>query len=144
MPKKKRAKFSIQPKQQKVPRIAEDAEHFRNLNFKWCAVESYVDYDHGEWGWRKVKIQEFFQKLLPRLQNYETMSWSDILRHGSCHDMEVSELCGEAKRRLQETLPEIDTLHQLKITQNCRLWGHIDRQILYLIWHDPKHTVYPV
>jgi len=144
MSKKKRAKFRIQPRQQKVPHIAEDVDGLRSLNFKWCADERYIDYDDREWGWKKVKIKEFFQKLLPRLQDYETMTWNEILRRDHCHDMEVGRLCRKAQQRLLETRRDIDTLHQLDMERPCRLWGYRDRQILYLIWHDPKHTVYPV
>jgi len=144
MSKKKRAKSNFQPRKQKVPRIAEDVDGLRNLNFKWRADDRYIDYDHEEWGWGKVKIQEFFQNLLPRLQDYETMTWNDILRRDSCHDWVVSEICASAQRRLQEIRPDIDTLHQIDMKRPCRLWGYRDRHILYLIWHDPQHTVYPV
>ena len=144
MSKKKRAKFNLQPDKQKVPHIAENVDALRNQNFKWRVVNNYIDYDHDEWWWREVKIQKFFQKLLPSLQHYETITWNEILRYPSCHDMEINQLCGEAQRRLQEKLPDIDTLHQLKMTNTCRLWGYRHRQTLYLIWHDPNHTVYPV
>ena len=92
----------------------------------------------------KVKIQEFFQNILPRLQDYETMTWNDILRRDHCHDWVVSEICAKAQQRLREIHPDIDTLHQIDMQQLCRLWGYRDRQTLYLIWHDPQHTVYPV
>lgn len=144
MSKRKRAKSDFQPRQRKAVRIAEDVDGLRSLNFKWRADERYIDYDHREWGWKKVKIKEFFQKLLPRLQDYETMTWDEVLRRDSCHDMEASKLSPAAQRRLLQILPDIDTLHQLDMKQPCRLWGYRDRQILYLIWHDPKHTVYPV
>lgn len=144
MSKKKRVKSKFHPKQRKVPHIVENVDGFRNQNFKWCADDRYIDYDDEEWGWGRVTIQEFFQNLLPRLQDYETMTWSDILRRDSCHDLVVSEICARAQRRLQETQLDIDTLHQIDMKQPCRLWGYRDRQILFLIWHDPRHTVYPL
>ncbi|MBA7605625.1 hypothetical protein ES703_12759 [subsurface metagenome] len=144
MSKKKRAKFNFQPRQQKVPHIAEDAERFRKLNFQWRVLERYIDFDHEDWGWGKVTIQEFFLKLLPRLYNYETMTWNDILRRPSCHSIEVSEVCGKAQQRLEEIHPDIDTLHQIDTSRLGRLWGYREHQTMYLIWHDPKHTVYPV
>ncbi len=113
MSKRKRAKSNFRPKPQKVPRIAENIDGLRQLNFKWRADDKYIDYDHEEWGWGKVTIQEFFKEVLNRLQAYETMTWDEILRHQSCHDMEASELCGDAQRRLQEMRLDIDTLNQL-------------------------------
>ena len=144
MSKRKRAKSSYQPSSKKVVHIAENVDGLRKLNFKWRVDDRYIDYDHEEWGWGKVTIQEFFKELLNRLQDYETMTWDEVLRRDSCHDMEASKLSPEAQRRLLQILPEIDTLHQLDMKQPCRLWGYRDRQVLYLIWHDPKHTVYPV
>jgi hypothetical protein len=144
MSKPKKAKSSFQPKLQKVPRIAENVDSLNSLTFKWRAVARYIDYNHEEWGWGQVTIQEFFQNLLPRLQSYETMTWNDMFQRKSCHSMEVNKICGKAQQRISKMLPDIDTLHQIDMNQLCRLWGYRDRQILYLIWHDPHHTVYPV
>jgi len=140
----RRAKFSTPPLQTKSPRIAESVDDLTTLNFKWRMDEVYIDYDHEEWGWEQVGIRQFFQCLLPRLQEYETMTWNEIVQRPSCHPMEVSKVCRAAKRRLQEIHPEIDTLHQIDMQQPCRLWGYRDRQILYIIWHDPNHSVYPL
>lgn len=144
MSKRKRAKSSYHPSLEKAVHIAENVDGLRKLNFKWRVDDRYIDYDHEEWGWGKVTIQEFFKELLNRLQDYETMTWDEVLRRDSCHDMEASKLSPEAQRRLLQILPQIDILHQLDMKQPCRLWGYRDRQILYLIWHDPKHTVYPI
>ena len=144
MSKRKRVRSSYQPSSKKAVHITENVDGLRQLNFKWCVDDKYIDYDHEEWGWGKVTIQEFFRELLHRLQDYETMTWDEVLRRDSCHDMEASRLSQEAQRRLLQILPEIDTLHQLDMKQPCRLWGYRDRQVLYLIWHDPHHTVYPV
>ena len=144
MSKRKRVKSSYQPSIKKTVHIAENVDGLRQRSFKWRVEDKYIDYDHAEWGWGKVTIQKFFKELLHRLQSYETMTWDEVLRRDSCHDMEASKLSPEAKRRLLQILPEIDTLHQLDMKQPCRLWGYRDRQVLYLIWHDPNHTVYPV
>jgi len=137
-------KKGVNPKFDRTPRKLTDPISFDDTNFKWRVHNNYIDYDHEEWGWGKVTIQEFFKELLNRLQDYETMTWNEVLRRDSCHDMEASKLSPAAQRRLLQILPDIDTLHQLDMKQPCRLWGYRDRQILYLIWHDPKHTIYPV
>lgn len=141
---KKRAKFSTPPLQRKTPHIAENVDDLTTRNFKWRMDEAYIDYDHEEWGWGQVGIRQFFQCLLPRLQDYETMTWNEITQRVSCHAMEVSRICPAAKRRLQEMNLDIDTLHQIDMRQPCRLWGYRDKQILYIIWHDPNHSVYPL
>lgn len=140
----KRAKFSTPPLQEgKTPRIAENVDALATLTFKWRMSETYIDYDHEEWGWGQVGIRQFFQNLLPRLQDYETMTWNEVTQRRSCHPMEVRKICQAAKRRLQEMHPDIDTIHQIDMRQPCRLWGYRDRQILYIIWHDEHHSVYP-
>ena len=140
----KRAKFSTPPLRGKAPQIAENVDFLATLTFKWRMSETYIDYDHEEWGWEQVEIRQFFQYLLPRLQDYETMTWNEITQRKSCHPLEVRKICPAAKRRLQEIHPDIDTLHQIDMRQPCRLWGYRDRQILYIIWHDPNHSVYPL
>ena len=137
-------KKGVTPKFDRTPRKLTDPISFDDTNFKWRVHDNYIDYDHAEWGWGNVTIQVFFKDLLRRLQDYETMTWDEVMRRNSCHNMEASKLCQEAQRRLIQILPEIDTLHQLDMKQPCRLWGYRDRQVLYLIWHDPQHTVYPV
>ena len=144
MSKRKRVKYGYKPSSKKVVHITENVDSLPKLNFRWRVDDRFIDYDHEEWGWGKVTIQEFFKELLHRLQDYETMTWAEVLSRDSCHDMEASKLSSKAKQRLLQILPEIDTLHQLDMKQPCRLWGYRDRQVLYLIWHDPKHTVYPV
>lgn len=140
----KRAKFSTSPLRRKAPHIAENVDALATLTFKWRMSEPYIDYDHEEWGWGQVEIRQFFQYLLPRLQDYETMTWNEITQRTSCHPIGVSRICSAAKRRLQEIHPDIDTLHQIDMRQPCRLWGYRDRQTLYIIWHDPNHSVYPL
>jgi len=145
MPKRqKRAKFNIPPPQTKSPRIAESVDDLTALNFKWRMDGAYIDYDHEEWGWGQVELRHFFQHLLPRLQDYETMTWNEITQRPSCHPIEVNRICSAAKRRLKGMHPDIDTLHQIDMQQPCRLWGYRDRQTLYIIWHDPNHSVYPL
>ena len=145
MPKRqRRATFRTPPSEGKTPHIAENVDVLTTLNFKWRMSEEYIDYDHEEWGWGQVRIRQFFHHLLPRLQDYETMTWNDVTQRPSCHPMEVSRICPAAKRRLQETHPDIDTLHQIDMQQPCRLWGYRDKQILYIIWYDPHHSVYPL
>lgn len=56
--------------------------------------------------------------------------------------MPISQIESKAQSRLYDRCGDIDTLHQIDIDRRCRLWGHKKGQFLYLIWHDPNHTVY--
>jgi len=141
MGKKKTIRAGKIPKGKKEVRIPSEADKFGEQLFKWRVNYSYIDLDHEEWGWSKLRVRDFFDILVNRLHGYETMTWDDLLRRKSCHPMPISEIETKAKDRLSETCEGIDTLHQIDIDRRCRLWGYKGGQFLYLIWHDPHHTV---
>lgn len=131
------------PSPEKVAKRFVDPNIYEGMNFRWRVTEKYIDYDDEEWGWGEVGIREFFQKLLPRLHDYETMTWSELFNRKSCHSWGITDMHQDAQRKLKEKYPEHDTFHQIDMEQPCRLLGIRDRQILHLIWHDPYHTICP-
>lgn len=137
----KRVKHPHRPKIEKKPRIPEQASKFGEEFFRWRVSPEFIDLDHEEWGWRKLLIVDFFNILIKRLHAYEDMTWDDLLRRRRCHPMPISAIERKAQDRLCEVCEDIDTLHQIDIDRRCRLWGYKGRQFLYLIWHDPHHTV---
>jgi hypothetical protein len=140
---RKRIKSTYVPPPKKIPRIEEDVDKLDSLNFKWRANDRYVDYDHNEWGWSKVKIKEFFRKILRCLQDYETMTWAEIKCKPHCHPVEVSEISLEAQKIIDGSYCGTD-IFQINTDGLCRLFGVKDRQTFYLIWHDPNHSVSPM
>jgi hypothetical protein len=140
---KKKARRVESPPTGKVPRVSEPIEGLAHSNFTWRVSKSYIDMEHPDWGWGKLTIEQFFAILTGRLQDYEDMSWHDLLNRKSCHTMPVSVIAGQAQARLSDRCPDIDTLHQIDIGKMGRIWGFKDRQRFYLIWYDPNHTVYP-
>jgi hypothetical protein len=141
MGRKKTIRASKLPEGEKRVRIPEEADRFGEQLFRWRVNYNYIDLDHGEWGWGKLQIVDFFDILVNRLHNYETMTWHELLRRRSCHPMPISKIEPKARNRLYKKCEGIDTLHQIDIDRHCRLWGYKGGQFLYLIWHDPKHTV---
>lgn len=141
--KNKQVKSKFQPTPRKSVQIAEDVDSYSRQKFKWRVIEKYIDYDDEDWGWSQVEIRKFFQEILPRLHNYETMTWNDIFSRSSCHCWEIGEIPQRAQRKLREKYPDHDTFHQIDMEQPCRLLGVRDRQILYLVWYDPNHTICP-
>ncbi len=131
------------PQPHKVPRALEQPEKLGSLVFRWKVNERYVDYDHEEWGWGRLSCKQFFKILIERLHEYEQMTWDALSRRSSCHSMPVETIEQDAQKRLYEVCGnEVDSLYQVDINPKCRIWGYRDRQIFYLIWHDPNHTVY--
>ena len=131
-----------QPQISKIPRKIEDVSSIEESIFKWRVNKQYIDLDHPEWGWGKLKIEDFFEILTHRLHDYESMTWQDLSQRRSCHSMPVKNIVSKAQARLYEKCPDIDTLYQVDVDRLCRIWGFRDRDFFYLIWHDPNHSVY--
>jgi hypothetical protein len=143
MPKDKRPRTRYIPQQDKVPRKIEEPNNLGSSYFKWKVNDRFVDYDHKEWGWGQLTCRDFFKILTERLHEYESMTWDDLSRRHSCHNMPVENIEKTAQDRLCDICDaEVDSLYQVDINPRCRLWGYRDRTIFYLIWHDPNHSVY--
>lgn len=100
---------------------------------------------HGEWGFSKIKDLTTFQTIKERLKNFETMTWGEIEKNRQNHYMETNKICKDAQKRLRKIrLLEYDTLYSLRFLGANRLWGIRDNEILYILWWDPKHTVYHI
>jgi len=138
----KRVKSQRQPKIEKTPRISKDANKLGQQFFRWRVHYDYIDLDHEEWGWGYLQIADFFNILVNRLHSYEDMTWDDLVSRRHCHPMPVTKIEIKAQNRLSKKCADIDTLHSIDINKKCRVWGHKIGRSLYLIWHDPQHTVY--
>jgi hypothetical protein len=99
---------------------------------------------YGEsWGWDKIDKDLFFKEIVPKLQNFESMTWGEILNRQN-HEIDISEICPEARKRLSAlNLDDYDKLISLRLTGPQRVWGIRNKDILKLLWWDPEHKVYP-
>jgi hypothetical protein len=143
MHQRKKPKSAYNPPKNKIPVTVEDVHALENMQFKWRATPQYVDYDEEEWGWGNVAMERFFNKCLKHLQHYENMTWAQIKEADNCHPVPLGDIVAKAQRRIVSKHGDMDDLWQVKAEGRCRLFGHKDRQIFYLIWHDKYHTVYP-
>lgn len=140
---RKRAKRSSNPASAKRPRSVEDVDALEGRNFNWKIHKNYIDLEHEEWGWGNTSFREFVTTIVYRLTSYETMAWQEITKRTSCHPMPIQDICERAQTRIRETIMDIDTLHQVDVTELGRVWGFRVRETFYLIWYDPYHTVCP-
>ena len=98
----------------------------------------------GPFGWKTIDITTFITKVIPKLQNYETMTWGEI-EGGENHFSDCDSLCKEAKDRLQVIRKDDrEDLFSLRIDGKKRIWGDREGACLVILWWDPAHTVYPV
>ncbi len=94
--------------------------------------------------WNSVEIEVLLKNIIPKLQNYETMTWGKIIGKES-HFIKPSKCSKEAQKRLSDTtLENTEQLFSLRIGSEARIFGIKESGMLYLLWWDPKHQVYPV
>lgn len=97
----------------------------------------------GRWGWKNLKERTLWDRILPRIVNFETMTWPEILgsRH---HEIPVSKIISEAQRRLEALgQNDIDQLVSFHITGEQVIWGIRDQNIFKVLWWDPNHEICP-
>ena len=140
-PKQPRKRRGINPPSAKTARRLKDPDIYESSSFRWRVLEEFIDYDDEEWGWNRVDIREFFQKLLPRLHDYETMTWQELFNRQSCHYWPLDRLKSHTQRKLMQKYPQYETFHQVDMYQPCRLLGIRDGQFFYLIWCVPNHNL---
>ncbi len=109
-----------------------------------------IDSD-GEWGWQRIGRIRWESEILPKLRNFETMTWSEIERQSggktrgtNHHPIPVSDLIPEAQRRLQELqLDDIDELFSLRLTGKARIFGIRRGRAMKILWFDFDHRICP-
>lgn len=104
---------------------------------------SFVLVDIGaRWSFSKMKGREL-ARVLKRLGEFEKMTWAVIEAAGS-HFVEVSKIINDARKRLSKIkLEDTDSFFSLRMNGKRRIWGIRKRHILYILWWDPNHEVYP-
>lgn len=137
---KKRPKAIRSPEFSKKPRIASTLRSSYDEQPVWQIGVLDID---GPWGWRNIDKVYFFSEILPKIKNFESMMWRDILNRNS-HEVDIDKISTTAQKRLEELrLDDFETIVSLRFTGKERLWGIKVANILKLIWWDPNHEVYP-
>lgn len=137
---KKNPKISYAPSSAKTPRVDPSIKSSYDEKPVWQV--SILDVN-GPWGWMNIDKVYFFTQILPKIQNFESMLWKDIL-HRNNHEVNVEQISKQAQKRLSDLkLDDVETMVSLRLTGKERLWGIKVYNILKFIWWDPNHEVYP-
>jgi hypothetical protein len=98
-----------------------------------------------------LKSQNSFETILPQLKEYERMTWGTIERaqHGKSgksknHFVSVENLSPDAKKRLNTLGIVEDELYSLRLGGTTRIYGFREGNIMYILWIDYNHEVYPL
>ena len=138
--KKVRLKPGTIPYSAKIPRIDPGITSPMDLNPVWHIGTLDIE---GPWGWNTITERIFFDEILPKIRDFESMFWKDIFRRNN-HEVEVSQISISAQKRLVHlNLEDTENLVSLRLTGKQRIWGIRVANILRILWWDPDHEVYP-
>jgi hypothetical protein len=111
----------------------------KKLSWKFSIIDT-----GGEWTFKSIKKDYFWNYLLNKLKNYESQTVGEFIVPKHNHKIEKCRLCKEAQKRLIEIeLDDCDELYSLHITSIKRLWGILEGSYFKILWWDPHHEICP-
>jgi hypothetical protein len=132
----------IGPRAGKEPAFGKHPGNYETLKPAWRLA--YLESD-GPFGWSSIdaatlhSIREHFAKL-------EDLTWHEILVRDKKrnHTTAVDQLAKPAQDRLRQIKrDDLDALVSIRVTGRQRLFGFRRQNVLYVLWWDPDHQVYP-
>ena len=143
---RKRPKARREPEYDKAPRTNPSTEPSYNERETIVWRFSIVDQE-GDWGWRRVAGQDWWDDIFPKLQQFESMTWVELMQTSggrssgnNHHPVTVERLTSRAKRRLRDLgQDDVETLFSLRLDGTRRIYGIRDRRALKLLWYDKFH-----
>lgn len=96
-------------------------------------------------GWNAIARDDMIQ-VVEHLKSLESMTWSAILIGAKKHNhrCDVERMCRAAQTCLIEDWQGgADEILTMRLTNKKRVWGILEGPIVYLLWWDPTHAVYP-
>lgn len=97
-------------------------------------------------GWHEM-TGDAANQVRTRLGNLESRTWKEILYQDGYrnHIIAVERLCGPAKTRLEALgQDDIDSVMSLGVTQQARVFGIMEHNVMKVLWWDPEHLVCPM
>lgn len=137
----KRAKGKI--KQGGTPsrgiRLGENPDSIMNDSPSWAFSACDIE---GAWGFCKERLEkEFWETIFPKLREFETMTWGDILIKAKKqnHSIDLGGLNKVARARLEDLQIEAEALYSLRLSGNIRLYGFMVGSVYNILWYDKTH-----
>lgn len=84
------------------------------------------------------------REVLPRLEDFATMSWEALAKAGN-HPIDRQSLPSEARRQLMAVRPDLgdESPYSLAVTSRMRVVGIRTGAVLLIFWWDPDHRLFP-
>lgn len=138
---RKRPRAEFAPTVEKEIRGTRAADAVPAMQFKWST-------DRLDWGgpfsWNALTTERLLREIIPKLQDYESMTWGELEGTTGSHFVDVTDLVKTARKRLKEIgMHDTDQLFSLRLAGKIRIWGVRDIAVLQMLWWDPDHEVCP-
>lgn len=94
------------------------------------------------WSFCRERLEgTFWNIILPKLQDFERMTLSDIFIQGKKqnHGINLDSLSTPARKRLEELRIEAEALHSIRLGGTLRLYGILSGAVFSVIWYDDDH-----
>lgn len=101
----------------------------------------------GNWSFKGISDQEWWDAILPKLQGFESMTWAEIMsaaggksKGTNSHPVKCKNLSRNAQKRLKKIgLNDVSELFSLRLSGTVRIYGIRDGRALKLLWYDRDH-----
>lgn len=127
------------PKQLKsLPNLKSEVNAIEHRNFKWRILPDYLEFSNSSFGWNKLTSDRILNIIIPRLHDFESLTWSEAQKRKHFHSWKVSELDRKLKQLAENK--GYDRLYQIDIEKACRIYGIKNGDTFFCVWYDPNHN----
>lgn len=124
-----------------------DPDSYDRLNASWRFRKLMLNH---KWSISKGEWSVWENEILPKLQNFESMTWAEIKSasksHGDgslSHNIEIYKLCKEAQNEMRKCNWNYDTIFSLRLSGVKRIFGFMEKGVLDIVWYDENHEICP-
>lgn len=116
-----------------------------NSIYKFHPSWAFLDCDIDEnitWAFCEKRLaNDFWSTVFPKLREFESMTWAQILIDGKKqnHSISPNQLNKCARDRLAELHIEAESIYSLRLGGAIRIYGYIERGIYHILWYDTNH-----
>jgi len=134
---RKTPRFEVKPKPEKKPIYIEFCDG-NPLCWRFSSADR-----NGSWAWTNLSDPKEYKEVMEHLHEFENYNQETIKNTGS-HSVSLSGLIKAARKRLEEIeSDDINELFSLRVMGAKRVWCIQERNIMKILWWDPKHEVCP-
>ncbi len=106
---------------------------------------SFADCDMDpqcRWSFCRQHLEaDFWQTILPKLRQFETMTVSEIFVDAKKqnHQLSLDSLNKEAYDRFAQLKIEVEGIYSLRLGGKLRLYGFLVGSVYHIVWYDSDH-----